>query len=54
MIVQPTISKVISSGEFFSCWLLSCWFNAPNYDLSLVLASVVQGNADTWRAANVL
>jgi len=46
MLVQPSISSVISSGELYSYWLLSCQFNAPNCHLSLVLASVVQGDAD--------
>jgi len=43
--VEPSISKVISSNELYCCWLLSHYFNAPNYHPSLVLASVVQGHA---------
>jgi len=44
MIVQPSISRVISSGELYYCWLLSFWFNAPNFYISPVLASLVQGD----------
>ena len=32
-IVQSSISRVISSGELYCCWLLSCQSNAPNYHL---------------------
>jgi len=37
--VQSCFSRVISPGELY-CY----WFNAPNYHLSHVLASVVQGD----------
>jgi len=41
MIVQPGSSRVKSVMDLYCCWLL----NAPNFHLSLVLASVVQGDA---------
>jgi len=44
MIVQPSISRVISSGELCYCWLLSFQFSAPNSYISLVLASLVQAD----------
>jgi len=46
MLVQSSISTANPSRELYCCWLLSCLFNALNYHLSLVLASVVQGDAD--------
>ena len=42
--VQPSIGRVNSSRNLYCCWLLSLWFNPPNYHLSIVLASVVQGH----------
>jgi len=45
MIVQPSSSRVKSVMDLYCCWLLSLLVNAPNCHLSLVLASVVQGDA---------
>ena len=45
MIVQPSSSRVKSVMDLCCCWLLSLLVNAPNCHLSLVLASVVQGDA---------
>jgi len=45
MIVQPSSSRVKSVMDLYCCWLLSGLVNAPNCHLSLVLASVVQGDA---------
>jgi len=45
MIVQPSNSIVNSMRILYRCWLHSRQFNAPNYHLSLMLASVVQGDA---------
>jgi len=47
MIMQPSISRVKSVMDFSSLLLLVAFrlVNGPNYHLSLVLASVVQGGA---------
>jgi len=35
-ILLSSISRGISSGDLYCCWLVSCLFNAPNPNLSLV------------------
>jgi len=46
MIVQPSISGVISSGKFIAAGCFPVSFPAPSYHFSLVLASVVQSDSD--------
>jgi len=45
-IVQSSISRVKPVMDLYCCWLSSCC-KCPKFHLSLVLASVVQDDADT-------